>query len=194
MKIDTNAESNRQLLDKIRLGDRQFLQKLYQEHRQEFSSWLRKYRSCDQDLEADIYQRAFITLYYNVKEGKLTDLTSSLKTYLFAIARNLLRDHYKLSIRRQEIMEVAIDKSIIDNEIMDRYETSGLQDVVKELLEQIGEPCKTVLELFYLKGYALESIALEMNYKSEQVAAKRKFICLRQMRNLLQTARQRGDL
>ena len=60
------------------------------------------------------------------------------------------------------------------------------------LLQKIGEPCKTVLDLFYLQGYALDAIAVEMEYKNEQVVAKRKFICLQQMRNLLQSARENG--
>ena len=48
--------------------------------------------------------------------------------------------------------------------------------------------------MFYLKGYALDAIAGEMNYKSDQIAAKRKFICLKQMRVLLVEAREKGGI
>ncbi len=185
MNPETSQKRSTELLSKIREGDRKYLRQLYEEHREAFWVWIRKTYNCDEDMAAEVYQQAFTTLYYNVKEGKLTNLTSSLKTYIFAIGRNLIRDHFKITTRRQEIMEVAVDTSNIDNSIIDRYEQSEMKDTVKTLLLKIGEPCKTVLELFYLKGYALDAIAIEMNYKSENIASKRKFICLKQMRKLL---------
>jgi RNA polymerase sigma-70 factor (ECF subfamily) len=194
MNQETSQERSAELLNKIRTGERKFLRQLYEEHRQAFGVWIIKTYRCDEDMAAEVYQQAFTTLYYNVKEGKLNKLTSSLKTYVFAIGRNLIRDHFKLSTRRQEIMEVAVDTGSIDNSIIDRYEQSALKETVKVLLEKIGEPCKTVLELFYLKGYALDAIAVEMNYKSEHIAAKRKFICLKQMRELLNENRLNGEI
>ena len=120
MNIETSRESGSELLTLIRSGDRQFLRKLYEEHRDAFGVWVARSYKCDDDMIADIYQQAFTTLYLNVKEGKLTSLTSSLKTYLFAIGRNLIRDHFKINIRRQEIMEMAVDTHHIDHGIIDR--------------------------------------------------------------------------
>jgi RNA polymerase sigma-70 factor (ECF subfamily) len=184
MGMETGQESANKLLAQVKIGERKFLRKLYEEHRNAFGIWISRNYHCDEDMIADIYQQAFTTFYYNVKEGKLTNLTSSLKTYLFAIGRNLIRDHFKIATRRKEIMEVAVDIQHVDNEIISRYEHSALKETVKVLLGRIGEPCKTVLELFYLKGYALDVIASEMNYKSENIVSKRKFICLKQMRDL----------
>ena len=192
MNQETSPEGSAVLLTKIRTGDRKFLRQLYEEHRESFGIWINKTYKCDEDMVAEVYQQAFTTLYYNVKEDKLTRLTSSLKTYLFAIGRNLIRDHFKLTTRRQEIMEVAVDTGNIDNGIIDRYEQAAMKETVTILLEKIGEPCKTVLELFYLKGYALDAIAAEMNYKSENIASKRKFICLKQIRELLVEHRANG--
>ena len=188
------TDSTPEVIDNIRNGNRQVLRELYEQYRDEFGIWVSRSYNCDEDMIADIYQQSFTTLYYNIKEGKLTRLTSSLKTYLFAIGKNLIRDHFKITSRRQEIMEVAIDTSNIDNGILERYEQSEMKETVKGLLQRIGEPCKTVLELFYLKGFAMDAIAVELNYKSEQIAAKRKFICLRQMRTLLQDNRTAGNI
>ena len=192
MSIETDLSSNAHLLAKIAGGDRVLLRQLYEEFRSEFEIWITRNYKCDHDMIADIYQQAFTTLYYNIKEGRLTELTSSIKTYLFAIGKNLLRDHYKVSSRRKEIMQVAIDTNNIDNNILEHYERSEMKETVRNLLNIIGEPCKTVLELFYLKGFAMDAIAAEMNYKTEQVAAKRKFICLKQMRELLLQSGDKG--
>lgn len=194
MGMETGQESAGKLLEQIKIGDRKLLRRLYEEHRNAFGIWISRNYQCDDDMIADIYQQAFTTFYYNVKEGKLTNLTSSLKTYLFAIGKNLIRDHYKITTRRKEIMEVAVDMQNVDNEIISRYERSDLKETVKVLLSRIGEPCKTVLELFYLKEYALDAIASEMNYKSENIVSKRKFICLKQMRSLLSEFRQKNEM
>ena len=193
MSIETDPHSNPDLLKKIMSGDRVLLRKLYEQFRMEFRLWLTRNYQCDDDMIADIYQQAFTTLYYNIKDGRLTELTSSIKTYLFAIGKNLLRDHYKVSTRRREILEVAIDNNNIDFGILEHYEQAEKKETVRSLLSRIGEPCKTVLELFYLKGFAMDAIANEMNYKTEQIAAKRKFICLRQMRELLLESESRSN-
>ncbi len=180
------------LLLKIRSGDEKFLRNLYEEHRDAFITWVSRYYKCPDDLAADVYQQSFTTLFFNVKEGKLVKLNSSLKTYLFAIGKNLLRDHFKVAKRRQELLEVALESGELDYDIMQQYEQSEMKAIVVRLLEQIGEPCRTVLELFYLKNFAMEAIAHRMQYKSEQIAAKRKHICLRQMRSLLADAQTNG--
>ncbi len=185
MRLESTQPSTDQLLHQIRKGDRLFLRQLYEENRSAFGVWVTKNYQCDEDMIADIYQQAFTTLYYNVKEGRLVTLTSSIRTYLFAIGKNLIRDHIKITARRQEILEVAVEMNDVDNSIIDRYQQSAVKTTVSMLLNRIGEPCKSVLELFYIKGYALDAIAVEMNYSNENVVAKRKFICLKQMRELL---------
>ena len=145
MTSNTSQLSGNELLLKISLADRQLLRELYHQYREEFGVWISKNFKCDEELAADVYQQAFTTMYYNIKEGRLTELRSSLKTYLFAIGKNLLRDHFKIHSRRQEILEVAVDTNNIDNGIIERYEKAGMKETVKQLLTEIGEPCRTVL-------------------------------------------------
>ena len=190
----TGSQGSNGLLEQIKQGDRKFLQSLYDEHREEFLLWASKYYQCDEEIAAEVYQQSFISMYYNVKDQKLTELKSSIKTYLFAIGKNLLRDQFKIAQRRQEILEVAVETEEIDNSFFHKYEQSNMKEVVRRLLTKIGEPCKTVLDLFYFRGYAMDAIADHMQYKSQQIAAKRKFICLRQMRSLLVEAQQLGEI
>ncbi len=194
MATESIKDAPTDLLGQIRQGDRKFLQGLYDKYRDEFVLWASKNYRCDDDMAAEVYQQTFITLFYNVKNQKLTQLNSSLKTYLFAIGKNLLRDQFKILQRRQQILQVAVDTSEMDNSIIERYEQSNMKCVVRELLLKIGEPCKTVLELFYFQNYSMDSIAQTMDYKTEQIAAKRKFICLRQMRSLLLEAQQQDEI
>lgn len=179
-----NAEANL-IIEKINAGDREILKKLYDQHRGSFGFWAKKYYEISDDEIGEIYQKAFIALYYNVREGKLTELSSSLKIYLFSIGKNLLREQMKDRFRGMNDINEEVLAENIEVTITDKYENEHNEVLVRSLLEKIGEPCKTVLESFYFRQFSTEAIANKMEYKTREIAAKRKFICLQQLRALL---------
>lgn len=75
------------------------LVKIYREYRKEFLSWAYNNYGAGEDDALDSFQDAMIILYKNVREGKLTDLQSSLKTYLFSIGKNVLLTRFILAQR-----------------------------------------------------------------------------------------------
>jgi RNA polymerase sigma-70 factor (ECF subfamily) len=181
----SNLTADHDAISSIKSGNRVFLKHLYEKHRSEFVTWLKKTYGVDLDLATEIYQRAFTALYYNVREGKLVVLTSSIKTYLFAIGRNQLRDRYKSEKKYQESIDGFEEVLESDDSIMNKYEQNELKEKITALLERIGEPCNTVLQLYYFQHFAMDAIAQRMNYKTEQIAAKRKFLCLKQIRDII---------
>jgi len=172
------------LLTEIRQGNRLVMRAIYEDYRGMFERWARKHYQCDDDLIVEAYQQAFIAFYSNVKEGRLSKLDASIKTYLFAIGKNTLRSLLKDKHRKMIPLENHHDE-LVDTSILDSYHDEYTKQLINNLLTQIGEPCKTVLELYYMKNYTMESIAHHMGYKTEQIAAKRKFICLRQLKELM---------
>lgn len=174
-----------QLLQKIRSGDEHLLKELYEQYREGFIHWAARQYQADEDQAAEIYQKAFISLYYNIKDGKLTQLNSSLKTYLFAIGKNMFRDLFKRKDSQHSSLDMSRELGELNPDILDEYQHEHQKKVVSQLLHMIGEPCKTVLKLFYFKGYSPEAISIEMNYKDERVVRKRKSVCLKQLRDLM---------
>ncbi len=80
------------LLKDLKNGDRNRWHRFFDDHRQPFAAFLIKYGHVD-NVEADqLYQEAVVLLHRNIREDKLqTPLRSSLRTYLFAIGKNLCR-------------------------------------------------------------------------------------------------------
>ncbi len=173
------------VIDSIVNGHPKVVEDLYYRYRRSFGAWAAKYYGVDDDTAAEIYQRAFITFYYNIKDGKITHMSSSEKTYLFAIGKNLIREHFRLVAKQAEPLSVEAELGSVDHGIMEKYEQSHRKDTVRRLLAQIGEPCNSVLTMFYFHGMNMKEIAAKLNYKTEQIAAKRKFICLKQLRSLM---------
>ncbi len=186
MKEIKLASEDVDILQIIKSGDRSYLKDLYQKHRKEFGQWAIKHYQVDDETAGEVYQQTFIAFYYNIIEGKLTQMKSTTKTYLFAIGKNLLREHFKTGKRFTGSTDDDFEFKEADNSIHEKYEQSELQETLQELLKKIGEPCKTVIELFYYHHYSMDSIASHLNYKTEQIAAKRKFICLKQLRTMME--------
>jgi RNA polymerase sigma-70 factor (ECF subfamily) len=184
VKMSGKAGGDQELVRKVKEGERSYLKSLYDNNRKAFILWASRHYSLSDEDSAEIYQRSFITFYYNVRDGKLTTMNSSLRTYLFAIGKNLIREHYRAVERMAEPLEVHVDTAI-DHNITVQYEEAEQKDMVRMLLEKIGEPCNSVLRMFYFDDSDMKTIAAKMNYKTEQIAAKRKFICLQQMRKMM---------
>ena len=49
----------------------------------------RRWDRADQDEAAEVYQKAFTIFYFNIRDGKLTELSASLETYLFGIGKRV---------------------------------------------------------------------------------------------------------
>ena len=185
MKVETNTKQIN-LISSLKAGGEKYLREIYETHRVTFIQWIIKNYSIDEALAIEVYQRAFITFYYNIKEGKLTELRSNIKTYLFAIGKNLVREHFKTAQKFVDDTQIELEQ--VEESITKKYEINERKQSINHYLQKIGEPCKTVIELFYFKHYSMEAIANELGYKDDRIAAKRKFICLRQLKELMKTS------
>jgi len=49
------------------------------------------------------------------------------------------------------------------------------------LLQELGESCKKILELFYYENLSMKEIVSQMHYENEQVVRNKKYKCLQQL-------------
>lgn len=172
-------------LAQLKSGDRIVLKDLYKEYRTPFMKWARRQYPRYADDISDVYQRAFTIFFFNVKEGKFTGQDSSIQTYLFGIGKNLLN---KMAGDRREQSESldSIKEVVLSSEnTFDRYEETHRQQMVRSILEKIGEPCRTILTKYYYDNFSMEAIAENLGYKTPMVAKKKKCECLIKIRKAL---------
>ena len=176
-------------MEELKSGNNKILEKIYHENRSSFINWILKNSTYDTEVAVELYQKAFIILYLNVKNEKLIELNSSLKTYLYAIAKNLLKElgrtekKNNLSLDDEVLNE--LNKVQVDNNILEKYNNSHNKEIVRSLLEEIGDPCKTLLTLIFIQNYATDAVVEAMNYSDERVVRKRKSLCLSRMRDMI---------
>ena len=178
-----------QLMEELKSGNNKILEKIYHENRSSFINWILKNSTYDTEVAVELYQKAFIILYLNVKNEKLIELNSTLKTYLLAIAKNLLkelnRSEKKNNLRLDDEVLNELNKVQVDNNILEKYNNSHNKEIVRSLLEEIGDPCKTLLTLIFIQNYATDAVVEAMNYSDERVVRKRKSLCLSRMRDMI---------
>lgn len=158
------------------------ISRLYDAYRGGFITFAVRNFHVDNDTAADIYQESFIALYQNIRNGKLTNLSVSLKTYLFKIGKYKLMNHN----RSQNVRcEEGLNEYLFNMLHCDSPDWVRKQEITYQVVLQMLEPCSTVLMLCYWEGQSMLEIAKRMKYKSEQVAINRKSLCIKKLRKYL---------
>lgn len=168
--------SERDLIEKLREGDDKAFKKLYHLFYDSCNQWVRKHFSVDTDLFKDVYQDSMIILYETARDSKLSNLSCSIKTYLFAICRNQMLNKFKLQKRHDEKVDEVITYQREWLEPKD--EDLEKIELVKNTITKTDEPCKSILTLFYYDGLNIDEIASILGYTSKNVVKVQKSRCL----------------
>ncbi len=125
----------------------------------------------------DIFQDGIIILYSKISLNQLT-LTSSFKTYMYSVCRNLWLQ--KLN-KRKAIFDRLRDVEEFIDLPQDMLQETNMEEVEMHRIIQIHflalpEDCQKVLKLF-IKNVPLREIAGIMGFKTENYAKTRKYLC-----------------
>ena len=181
--LRTESKANKLVIERIKNGDKTQLEIIYKSHKFEFISWLTNKFKCTEDEAKDVYQFAIMTLYDNIRSEKLSELSSSVKTYLFAIGKHKILEQKKASVR----FIPKIDDQIAEVPDVGKWEDEMYEEslqLVETCLDRLGEPCKSLLELYYYHSMSMEEIAERMNYKNRYTAKNLKYKCINRLRKI----------
>ena len=137
----------------------------------------------DEDDAKDIYQEAIIVLYNKVKAGDF-ELSSKLKTYIYSICRRLwLKRLTQLNRYGGDIKDY---QEFLPAEDDTELETD--RDVqfskMQSALQLLGEPCKTIVEDFYIHNRSMQEICDRFGYTNADNAKTQKYKCLQRLKKL----------
>ena len=180
-------------LEKIKNGDSQEMAQIYSDYKDEFIGFMRNRYGCDQTEARDIYQMSILALQENIINGKLTELRSSIKTYLFAIGKNKFLETRNSNQRflHGYDFEVLKKSEELDKE---KQETEVKLGIVESCLQEIGDPARSLLELYYYHGLSMEEIALKLGYKNSSTVKNLKYKFLNRLRKVyMEQAERRED-
>ena len=158
----------------------QAIRQLYQQHGEITRSFIMGKGGTAQDAD-DIFQETVIAFIDTVQKGKFRQ-ESGIRTFLISISKHLwyneirkrqrAENREKLYESDREIEEEGIGRIIQDRE---------LKQQLNQLLQDLGDSCRKILELFYYENLSMKEIVSHMHYENEQVVRNKKYKCLQQL-------------
>lgn len=176
--------SDARILHRMRQGDERALVELYSANRKMVLSYVTKNNGTRDDAE-DMLQEALIVLWERVRSGRF-EYTAKLSTFIFATVRNKwLR---RLARSRREKPSEFLPEPDPDEHISQLDSIIEAEDAewIASALEKLGEPCKSILMLFYWEEQPLERIAEQLGFANADTVKSKKYQCKMALRRLLQ--------
>lgn len=131
----------------------------------------------------DVYQEAIIAFYERLQQKDFV-LTCKIKTYLYAICKN----KWLKCLSEKKKTPMRIDNTETFPEVAD--EISSLEEnerqflAMKKSLGELGEPCSTILQDFYIHNLTMEQISDKFGYTNADNAKNQKYKCLQRLKKI----------
>jgi RNA polymerase sigma factor (sigma-70 family) len=135
-----------------------------------------------EDEAKDIFQEVMVLLYEKVNEGNF-ELSSSLKTWIYAVCRNKWLKQLgkkKKNYRFTDFEQFdAVDEAVEEN--------NSMHETLRNSMSRLGVGCRKILLLFYYFKKSMEEIATELNYTNADNAKAQKYKCIQKLKALYAT-------
>ncbi len=178
MKSDPNESD---LLEGLARNDRQAVETIYSRHFAMAQALIINNNGNSDDAR-DIFQEAMIVLYEKSRSGNF-ELNCQLKTYLYSVCRRLWLK--RLAQAKRFIPEIRLEETVPVEDDIELQELRNQEfQVMEKALAGLGEPCKSLLEAFYLQKKNMSEIASGFGYTNPENAKNQKYKCLMRLRKL----------
>jgi RNA polymerase sigma factor (sigma-70 family) len=177
------SEINEQkLLEGLAKNDRKAIETIYKEHFNMVQSLILNNSGYPDDAR-DIFQEAMIVLYQKARSGSF-ELNSQLKTYLYSVCRRLWLK--RLNQMQRISPEVDnLEETVPVEEELERHEQRNRDFLTMEqAMNNLGEPCKSLLEAYYMEKKSMVEIAGDFGYTNADNAKNQKYKCLMRLKKI----------
>ncbi|MCR5887914.1 sigma-70 family RNA polymerase sigma factor [Hymenobacter sp. J193] len=177
----------------IRRGDDRALAQLYRLHLPMVLHLVQQ-NSGTEDEAKDVYQEGVMVFYEKVRDGSL-ELSCQIKTYLYAVCRRLwlkrLAEKGRYGGRlddHEPYLETGAEADLALAEQRDQQFA-----LMEQALSQLGEPCRSLLEGYYLLDKSMQQLTAEFGYTNADNAKNQKYKCLVRLKKLFFTHYQEEE-
>ena len=174
-----------EIIDALKAGDEEVFRIIYESFRDEFTQWAERHYNVSKDVALDFFQESVTNLYINAYTGNMNMHGASIKTYLFSIGKNKLRNYVNFGDRYHLIDDLDEDGNFLNDVIDEDYYDNKNKEKINAVLFNLSEPCKSILEMNYLQGLSLDTIADKMRYKNKKTLKSTKSRCIQYLKNYL---------
>ena len=176
-------DSDAGILERIREGDEDALVELYRKSRRPVIAYVLR-NSGNLDDAEDLLQESLVVLWERVRTGRF-EQTAKIETFIVATVRNMwLR---RLSRARRESPNPHDPEDVPDAapSVLDIMIDTEEAELVRDALETLGDPCRSLLLFYYWEELPMQEIAEKLGFANAETAKSKKYQCKKALEALL---------
>ncbi len=182
-QILPKSREDKELLEGLRNGDNTAISYIYKTCYPAISHLIIG-NNGREDEAKDIFQEAVMVLYDKVTHENF-ELSSKISTFLYAVSRRLW---LKQLNKRENAMGTSDSNEIeipdIEIDLQSHLDKENEFTKMDSAMNQLGEPCQTILRDFYLKNKSMQDICDKLGYTNTDNAKTQKYKCLQRLKKL----------
>ena len=188
MKAESNEKA---LLQGLARSDKKAIENIYRENYNMVQSLIIN-NSGSADDAKDIFQEAMIVLYEKVRSGTF-ELNCLIKTYVYSVSRRLWLKRLQQMNRYVPAMENLQDTVPVDEDVEENERIDSEFQAMEKAISSLGEPCKSLLEAYYLEKKSMQEIASFFGYTNAENAKNQKYKCLVRLKKIFFAQYKNGN-
>jgi RNA polymerase sigma factor (sigma-70 family) len=170
------------LLKGLALNDKKAVETIYRDNYNMVQSLVVNNNGTVQEAK-DVFQEGMIVLFEKARSGSF-ELNCQLKTYVYSVCRRIwlkrLQQLNRFSIEADSVAEVVpVEEDLEEHEKKDQEFV-----MLEKAIGSLGEPCKSLIEAFYIQKRNMQDIANQFGYTNADNAKNQKYKCLMRLKKI----------
>ena len=187
MKPENNEKA---LLEGLAASDKKAIETIYRENFNMIQSLVINNNGSADDAK-DVFQEAMIVLYEKARSGTF-ELNCLIKTYMYSVCRRLWLKRLQQLDRYSPPVESLELTVPVEEELEDHEKRNAEFEMMDKAIGSLGEPCKSLLEAYYLQKQNMQVIAASFGYTNADNAKNQKYKCLMRLKKIFFTHYKNG--
>ncbi len=176
------TEQEQLLLKGLARNDKQSIEKIYKDNYKLIQSFVIN-NNGSIDEARDIFQEAMIVLFEKSKQDAFV-LHCQLKTFIYSICKRLWLKRLHQMNKFNSPVENHEETIQVEDDLEEHEKKDSDFSLMEDSMNKIGEPCKSLLEAYYIHKKNMQEIAQDFGYTNSENAKTQKYKCLMRLKKL----------
>jgi RNA polymerase sigma factor (sigma-70 family) len=183
--------NEKDLLEGLAASDRKAVERIYEENFNTIQALIINNNGSADDAR-DIFQETMIVLFEKVRSGSF-ELNCQIRTFLYSVARRLWLKRLQQQNRYTSPGDSLESVVPVEEELGAHEQRNAEFEMMDKAISNLGEPCKSLLEAYYLQKQNMQVIAANFGYTNADNAKNQKYKCLMRLKKIFFTHYKNGN-
>ncbi len=180
----------RALLEGLAASDKKAIETIYRENFNMVQSLIINNNGSADDAK-DIFQETMIVLYEKARSGTF-ELNCQIKTFVYSVSRRLWLKRLQQQNRYSSPGDNMASVVAVEIELEEHEQRNAEFEMMENAINNLGEPCKSLLEAYYFQKKNMQDIAASFGYTNAANAKTQKYKCLMRLKKIFFTHYKNG--